>query len=59
MAVADNNQNQSPTPPASDPPADETPKKVAKQERRADETVPGGRYKIGDKFVNANGEEVK
>jgi hypothetical protein len=24
-----------------------------------DETVPGGRYKLGDRFVDANGKEVK
>lgn len=26
---------------------------------RIDETVPGGRYIVGDKVVNANGEEIK
>jgi hypothetical protein len=23
-----------------------------------DETIPGGKYKVGDKFVNANGQEI-
>jgi hypothetical protein len=34
----------------------------AMEEGRAlnmDETVPGGRYRVGDKFVNADGEPIK
>lgn len=27
--------------------------------KRADETVPGGRYKVGGEIVNASGEKVK
>lgn len=26
---------------------------------RLDETVPGGRYRVGDKWVNAHGKEIK
>ncbi len=29
------------------------------EEKQLDETVPGGRYKVGDRLVNADGEEVK
>lgn len=29
------------------------------EERQADETVEGGKYKVGDKFVNADGEPLK
>ncbi len=28
-------------------------------DRRLDETVPGGKYKVGDKWVDANGDELK
>jgi len=34
-------------------------KSDAKQEKSLDETVPGGRYQVGDKIVNANGEEIE
>lgn len=27
-------------------------------EKKIDETVPGGRYIVGDRVVNANGEEI-
>lgn len=30
-----------------------------KPEGSADETIPGGRYKVGEKWVNAHGEEIK
>jgi hypothetical protein len=32
---------------------------VTKDENAIDETVPGGRYKVGDKWVNAEGKEIK
>lgn len=31
----------------------------AEEDEKLDETVPGGRYKVGGKFVNADGEEIK
>lgn len=29
------------------------------EEKKLDETVPGGRYKVGTQLVNANGEPIK
>jgi hypothetical protein len=29
------------------------------EEKQLDETVPGGRYQVGDEFVNSEGEPVK
>lgn len=29
------------------------------EQRKADETVPGGRYMVGDQLVNAEGKPVK
>ena len=32
---------------------------VTKPNNSPDETVPGGRYKVGERLVNAHGEEIK
>lgn len=32
---------------------------IEAEERKADETVPGGRFRAGDRLVNANGEPIE
>jgi hypothetical protein len=47
------------TPPAPAPDAPVTPELTVKEKKEYDETVPGGRYKIGDQLVDADGNPIK